>query len=115
MISPPGVLIPAEWCAEVGQHLGRSLKLDHISSPKLLEFVDELTAVGVAVSDASDNGSRGLSSLPDLPHTPGMTVKTYADHRGLSERRVRQMCQTGDLDCHKQGHQWLIRAQEGNT
>ena len=112
MISPLGVLIPAEWCAEIGQHAGRSLRIDLHASPKLLELVDQLAAVGAAVSDASGNGSRRLNPLPELPHTPGMTVTAYAKAVGLSDRRVRQMCAAGDVTAHKVHGQWAIYEKE---
>ena len=108
MISPPGVLIPAEWAAEVGQYLGRSLRIDFQSSPKLLEIYDELVAVGEAVSDASASGSRRLPDLPDLPHNPGVTVSTFAKVAGLTPRRVRQMCAAGDVDAYKVRGSWII-------
>ena len=112
MISPPGVLIPAEWAAEVGQHLGRSLRIDGTTSPKLLELCDELVAAGeAATTAASTNGSRNLMSLPAPPQTAGMTVTAYARTVGLSERRIRQMCQTGQLPAHKTGRQWSIETE----
>ena len=111
MISPPGVLIPAEWAAEVAQHLRRSLRIDLQASPKLLEIVDELSAVGEAVSDVSGSGSRRLVDLPDLSHTSGVTVSTFAKVAGLSPRRVRQMCQTGEIDAYKVHGQWTIETE----
>ena len=111
MISPPGVLIPADWCAEVAQHLGGSLRIDHRPSPKLLEICDQLAAVGAAVSAASARGSPGLISLPAPPHTSGMTVAAYANTVDLTTRRVRQMCAAGDIDARKIRGQWVIETE----
>jgi hypothetical protein len=115
MIIPPGVLIPQEWCAETVKHLGRSLAIDRTTSPMLLRFVDELTAVASEVSDLDFRDS----PIPAYGlETVGVTVKRYAAARNLSERRIRQMISEGKLQATQPGGphtRWLIHNQQEDT
>ena len=42
------------------------------------------------------------------------TVKQYADRTGYSPRRIRYLCQTGQLDAHRDGWEWRIRSTRAN-
>jgi hypothetical protein len=115
MMSPLGVLIPSEWCAEIAGLLGQAIQVERRASPTLMGLVDEMVYVSEAVSATSADGFRDLPRLPEQTQNGGMTVKNYAKHIGRSERRVRQLIAEGHLPANQPGGprtQWAILEEE---